>query len=203
MVTIGSLSKVFWGGLRVGWIRAPQLVLSHLGRLKAILDLGSSLPSQVLAVLLLQRADEIVPIRMEEIRSRAVLLGSLVSTRLPGWSFAEPAGGLVLWTKLPHGSASEFAEVARANGTLILPGPMTSPSGWFDDHARLPYVAKPEVLEQGVHRRSAHLHLACPRRAAERGGTRRGCGDSRRACACCGPAAHRALGSQAAPGSHP
>ena len=150
VVTIGSLSKVFWGGLRVGWIRAPQPVLSHLGRLKAILDLGSPLPSQVLAALLLQRADEIIPMRIQEIRSRCALLGSLVSTRLPGWSFAEPAGGLVLWTKLPHGSASELAQVARANGTLILPGSMTSPSGWFDDHVRLPYVARPEVLEQGV-----------------------------------------------------
>ncbi|HZD71797.1 MAG TPA: PLP-dependent aminotransferase family protein [Actinomycetes bacterium] len=152
VVTIGSLSKVFWGGLRVGWIRAPQPVLSHLGRLKAILDLGSALPSQVLAALLLQRADEIIPDRTDELRSRATLLGSLVSTLLAGWSFAAPAGGLVLWAKLPHGSASELAEVARANGVLILPGSMTSPSGWFDDHVRLPYVARPEVLEQGVQR---------------------------------------------------
>ena len=29
---------------------------------------------------------------------------------------------------------------------------MTSPSGWFDDHVRLPFVSKPEVLEQGVRR---------------------------------------------------
>jgi DNA-binding transcriptional MocR family regulator len=151
VITIGSLSKVFWGGLRVGWIRAPQPLLSHLGRLKAILDLASPLPSQVLAALLLQRADEIIQVRLDEIRSRAALLSSLVSTHL-GWSLNEPAGGLVLWTKLPHGSASEFSEVARAHGALILPGPMTSPSGWFDDHVRLPYVGKPEVLEQGVHR---------------------------------------------------
>ena len=152
VITIGSLSKVFWGGLRVGWLRAPQPLLSHLARLKAIMDLSSPVPSQVLAALLLQRADEIIPMRIEEIRSRAALLGSLVATRLPGWSFAEPAGGLVLWAKLPHGSASELAEVARANGVLILPGSMTSPSGWFDDHVRLPFVSKPEVLEQGVRR---------------------------------------------------
>jgi DNA-binding transcriptional MocR family regulator len=152
VITIGSLSKVFWGGLRIGWIRAPRPVLSHLGRLKAILDLSSSLPSQVLAALLLQRADELIPIRIEQLRSRSALLSSLVSTLLPGWSFAEPAGGLVLWTKLPLGSASELAEVARANGALILPGPMTSPSGWFDDHVRLPYVARSDVLEEGVRR---------------------------------------------------
>jgi DNA-binding transcriptional MocR family regulator len=152
VVTIGSLGKVFWGGLRVGWVRAQQPLLSHLGRLKAILDLGGSLPSQVLAVLLMQHADEIVPARIDEIRARATLLGSLVSTLLPGWSFVEPAGGLVLWTKLPHGSASELAEIARRAGVLILPGSMTSPSGWFDDHVRLPYVAKPEILDEGMRR---------------------------------------------------
>jgi DNA-binding transcriptional MocR family regulator len=151
VITIGSLSKVFWGGLRIGWIRAAKPVLSHLARLKAIFDLSSPLPSQVLATLLLQRADEIIPVRIEELRSRSALLGSLVST-LPGWTFTEPAGGLVLWTKLPHGSASEVAEVARANGVLILPGSITSPSGWFDDHIRIPFVANPDVLEQGVHR---------------------------------------------------
>ena len=152
VVTIGSLSKIFWGGLRVGWIRAPQPVLSHLGRLKAIFDLGNSLPSQVLATLLLQRAEEILPLRLEELRARSELLGSLVAKRLPGWSFAEPAGGLVLWAKLPHGSASELAQLARANGVLILPGSMTSPSGWFDDHVRLPYVARPKNLEEAVRR---------------------------------------------------
>jgi DNA-binding transcriptional MocR family regulator len=152
VVTIGSLSKVFWGGLRIGWIRAPRPVLSHLGRLKTIFDLGTSLPSQVLAALLLERADELLPARIEELRERSALLRSLIAEHLPGWDAPEPAGGLVLWAKLPHGSASELAEVARAGGVLILPGPMTSASGWFDDRVRLPYVARPEVLEEGVRR---------------------------------------------------
>jgi DNA-binding transcriptional MocR family regulator len=33
VLTVGSLSKVLWGGLRIGWIRAPEAVLSRLTRL--------------------------------------------------------------------------------------------------------------------------------------------------------------------------
>jgi DNA-binding transcriptional MocR family regulator len=33
VLTIGSLSKVLWGGLRVGWIRAPAPVIQRLGRM--------------------------------------------------------------------------------------------------------------------------------------------------------------------------
>jgi DNA-binding transcriptional MocR family regulator len=152
VVSIGSLSKLFWGGLRVGWIRASQPLVSHLGRLKTILDLGSALPSQVLATLLLRDADRIVPLRLAEMRARFELLKSLVSTHLPSWRFADPAGGLVLWLRLPHGSASELAAIARDHGVAILPGSMASPSGQFDDHVRLPYVARPELLEEGVRR---------------------------------------------------
>jgi DNA-binding transcriptional MocR family regulator len=158
VVTIGSLSKVFWGGLRIGWVRAPQPLLSHLARPKAILDLASPVPSQVLAALLLQRADELVAARCDELRARAALICSLVARHLPGWTFTEPAGGLVVWARLPHGSASELAEVARAEGVLILPGSMTSASGSFDDHVRLPYVAKPAVLKEGVRRLARAWH---------------------------------------------
>ncbi|MGH3585878.1 MAG: PLP-dependent aminotransferase family protein, partial [Pseudonocardia sp.] len=49
-VAIGSLSKLFWGGLRVGWIRARKpALLEALARAKAADDLGSSLVSQVVA----------------------------------------------------------------------------------------------------------------------------------------------------------
>src|SRR5262249_9002937 len=34
VLTIGSLSKLFWGGLRIGWIRASEELLSRITRLK-------------------------------------------------------------------------------------------------------------------------------------------------------------------------
>ena len=30
VLTVGSLSKLFWGGLRVGWIRGPEPLIARL-----------------------------------------------------------------------------------------------------------------------------------------------------------------------------
>src|SRR5690606_9975647 len=54
VLTLGSTSKVFWAGLRVGWVRGSPELVRRLGRLKAVADLGSSLPAQVVAVRLLR-----------------------------------------------------------------------------------------------------------------------------------------------------
>src|SRR5262249_7572944 len=53
IVSIGSLSKLLWAGLRVGWIRASRSAIAQLGQLKAVADLGSSLVSQAIAVSML------------------------------------------------------------------------------------------------------------------------------------------------------
>jgi hypothetical protein len=55
VVLVGSLSKLFWGGLRIGWLRAPKPMISFLARAKAVEDLGTSVLAQVLAVRLLER----------------------------------------------------------------------------------------------------------------------------------------------------
>jgi hypothetical protein len=42
IATIGSMSTVFWGRLRVGWIRASERTIFRLAQLKAVADLGTS-----------------------------------------------------------------------------------------------------------------------------------------------------------------
>ena len=62
IITVGSISKVFWGGLRIGFIRAHPTVISHIAGVKAISDLGSNAPAQVSAVAMLEhyRGDKVV-----------------------------------------------------------------------------------------------------------------------------------------------
>ena len=43
VISIGSLGKIFWAGLRVGWIRGTVSLIERLARLKAVTDLGYSL----------------------------------------------------------------------------------------------------------------------------------------------------------------
>jgi len=41
VITVGSLSKLFWGGLRVGWVRAPRHVIARLAERKVVADIAS------------------------------------------------------------------------------------------------------------------------------------------------------------------
>jgi DNA-binding transcriptional MocR family regulator len=152
ILTVGSLSKLFWGGFRVGWIRTSEDVLARIARLKIIADLGGSLLSQLAAVKLLARVDRVKQLRRRQVRERFERLTALLSEHLPEWSWTPPAGGLSLWVKLPMGAAGEFAQVALRHGVSVVPGPLASPDGSFADHLRLPFVLGPEEMEEGVRR---------------------------------------------------
>jgi DNA-binding transcriptional MocR family regulator len=152
ILTVGSLSKLFWGGLRIGWIRASEELLSRIARRKIMADLGSSVLSQLAAVRLLKRADEVREVRRREMRERLDRLTRLLERHLPEWKWAPPAGGLSLWARLPRGSADEFAQVAVRHGVSIVPGPLASPDGSLSDYLRLPFVLERGPMEEGVQR---------------------------------------------------
>jgi DNA-binding transcriptional MocR family regulator len=152
IASVGSLSKVFWAGLRVGWIRAPRPMIAQLGRLKAVTDLGTSLVSQAIAVNLLADADRIWDLRRRELADRFALLRDLLGRHLPGWTWRPPDGGLCLWARLPDGSSTDLAQIARRHGVLIAPGPVMSPTGRFDEYVRVPFDYRPVTLEEGIRR---------------------------------------------------
>jgi DNA-binding transcriptional MocR family regulator len=152
VASVGSLSKVFWAGLRVGWIRAPRPVIAQLGRLKAVTDLGTSLVSQAIAVNLLADADRIWDLRRRELAERLTLLQDLLGRHLPGWTWRPPEGGLCVWARLPDGSSADLAQIAGRHGVLIAPGSVMSPTGRFDEYVRLPFDYREERLEQGIGR---------------------------------------------------
>jgi DNA-binding transcriptional MocR family regulator len=152
VVSIGSLSKLFWAGLRVGWIRAPRSAISQLGQLKAVTDLGSSLVSQAIAVGLLADAERIGDLRRTELTGRLALLENLLHGMLPDWRWQRPKGGLSIWVRLPAGNSTELAQIAGRRGVLIAPGSLMSPTGRFDEFIRLPFDHEPTVLHEGVRR---------------------------------------------------
>ncbi len=152
ILTIGSLSKLFWGGLRIGWIRASEEILLRMTRLKIMADLGGSLIGQLVAVRLLAEAERVRAIRRREMRERLARLTSLLSKHLPEWTWIEPAGGLTLWVKLPRGDASTFAQVALRHGVAVVPGTLASPAGGWSDRLRVPYVLEAGPMREGVER---------------------------------------------------
>jgi DNA-binding transcriptional MocR family regulator len=154
IVTIGSFSKLAWGGLRVGWLRAPEPLARRLGEVKARADLGTPMFDQVVAARLLDRVDEMREDRRSHLLAALDLTAGLLDRHLPEWRWRRPDGGPSLWVRLPHGSAAAYAQAALRHGVEVIPGDVMSPTGGHADHLRLPFTAPPEVLE-GVIRRLA------------------------------------------------
>jgi DNA-binding transcriptional MocR family regulator len=152
VLSIGSLSKLVWAGLRIGWVRAPEPIIQRLARLKSATDLGSPLLTQRIAVRLLGAIDEFRKMRRLQLKPRRDLLVTLLKQHLPEWKFRVPNGGLFLWVKLPYGDSREFAQVAVRHGVILLPGTVMSDAEEHARFIRLPFLAELETLTGGVNR---------------------------------------------------
>lgn len=152
VITVGSMSKLFWAGLRIGWLRADPPWVERLARLKVVADLGSSLPSQLLALRLLEAGDDLLASRRAQLRSRSNTLIDALTRCLPDWQFERPKGGVFVWARMPRGNATELSQLALRRGVRITPGSVFSIDGSFADHVRIPFVAPDKVLREGVER---------------------------------------------------
>jgi DNA-binding transcriptional MocR family regulator len=153
--TIGSTAKLFWAGLRVGWVRLPPGDVPRALASKTALDLGTGLVGQVLALRLLEHADEVLAERRAELVPRRDHLCRLLANRLPTWSWRRPTGGLALWVELPSGNADEFAEVAARHGVAIVPGTALTVDAGSRRAVRLTFARPHDVLAEGVERLAA------------------------------------------------
>ncbi|GAA3182656.1 PLP-dependent aminotransferase family protein [Nonomuraea roseoviolacea] len=147
-ITVGSLSKTLWGGLRIGWVSAPAPLLSRLAELKVENDLATSVVGQRMAAVLLEQAagDQ----WRQELRRRRDHLSRALRRDLPSWRWRTPDGGLSLWVRVPGADAERFAHLAQAYGVAVAPGTLFSPDGRHREHLRLSFALAPELLDQAV-----------------------------------------------------
>ena len=155
VIAVGSLSKVVWGGLRIGWVRGPAPLIARLARLKALHDLGSDLPSQLAATRLLDDFGPVLTARTASARAGHDHLRAQLARLLPSWSCAPATGGQTLWVRLPHGDGVSFAQLALRHRVAVLPGATTDALGGSVRHLRLHFLAPPEVLSEAVRRLAA------------------------------------------------
>ena len=155
VITVGSLSKLAWGGLRVGWVRASRTVVDRLVAGKIVADHSSSLVTQAIGARVFERLDEVAArSRVAGAERRSVLMAALAE-KLPEWTWTEPKGGLSLWVRLPGADAVAFSRLAATLGVVVRPGPLASPDGGFRDHIRIAYGSEPDRLIDGVDRLAA------------------------------------------------
>jgi DNA-binding transcriptional MocR family regulator len=149
-ITIGSLSKAVWGGLRVGWVRGDPAVIHRLVTARAAIDLASPLFEQLVATRTLERLDEILAERREVIRVRRAALVDALDAELPGWRYTRPAGGLYIWAELPAPISTSLALEAAQRDVHLTPGPRFAAAGLLERHLRLPFTLAPRQLERAV-----------------------------------------------------
>ncbi|MFZ5871841.1 MAG: PLP-dependent aminotransferase family protein, partial [Actinomycetota bacterium] len=84
-VTVGTLSKAVWGGLRVGWLRADAELVRRLGATAVRSHLSGPVLEQLAACHLLDLLGDVLAVQRRRLRDqRDRLLGGL-SSRLPDW----------------------------------------------------------------------------------------------------------------------
>jgi len=162
ILTAGSLSKVAWGGLRVGWLRGPVPVIKRVAELKAMNDLGSPLLEQAIAAQLVPRIEQLRTDYCTTLRRHLDVITELLADQLPDWRWRRPRGGPSLWVRLPSGTATAYAQVALRYGVEVIPGDVMSPTSDHGDHLRLPFTLEPPVLEETVRRLAAAWRAYTP-----------------------------------------
>jgi DNA-binding transcriptional MocR family regulator len=151
-ITLGSASKAFWGGLRLGWIRVPRGGMEALVDARVGVDLGAPVLEQLVLASLLRDADEVLAVHRRRLREQRDALAAAVTRHLPQWRFVLPRGGLALWCELPDAAATALATEAERLGLVVTPGPVFSVEGGLDRFVRVPWTRPVAELEESVAR---------------------------------------------------
>jgi DNA-binding transcriptional MocR family regulator len=154
VVTIGGMSKLYWGGLRIGWIRARPSLIDHLIARKSSTDLGSACPTQLMASeLLAHHHGATHRWRNTQLNLSLDALGAALTGQWPEAEWERPAGGPNLWIRLPETDALEFSRRALDQEVAVIAGPLLSGRpGRATDRIRIPFYADPDVLTEAVGR---------------------------------------------------
>jgi len=155
VLTIGSLSKTVWGGLRVGWVRAPASVVARLARLRAVADLGGNVPAQLAAAELLPGLDALREAGAHRRRAGYERLRAALARALPDWHVPAVRGGQTLWVRLPRGDGGSFAQTALRHGVAVLPGSGLDAAGGSAEYLRVHFLASPDETSEAVRRLAA------------------------------------------------
>ena len=150
IVTIGSVGKTVWGGVRVGWIRANTTLLRRVLAVRPYGDLGTPAVEQLLVANYMPRIDPILQARSRDFAANADRIHSFLATNLPEWTMPELSGGISAWVNLGAPLSSSLAAAARERGLRITSGPRFGVDGAFERHIRIPLTNTPEQVDAGL-----------------------------------------------------
>ena len=159
---LGSFSKIFAPGFRLGWIIAEPALLEQIFVCKQALDLCPPVFDQYLAAEFMGSGalDRNLKLSISLYRDKRDYMVSLLEKYMPdGVSWTHPDGGLFLWVTLPEGiDTVAMYDSALAAGVAYVAGSFFFPDGSHRNTMRLnfSYLAK-ERMEAGVQLLAAEI----------------------------------------------
>jgi len=162
VVYLGTFSKVFCPGMRLGWVAGPASVVQRYVLLKQSADLHTSTLSQRIAARYLASNDldanvaRVIEIYRER---RDAMLEALDEHFPDDAAWTRPQGGLFVWVELPPSvDARRLLERALERDVAFVPGAAFFPEPGHDNTMRLNFSAMPpDRIREGVHRLAAVL----------------------------------------------
>ncbi len=162
VVYLGTFSKTFSPGLRIGWVCAGQQLLSKYITVKQSADLQSSSISQRELSVFLDNYD--LDVHIEKIKAvykhRRDLMINTMNAHFPKQAKYEvPQGGLFAWVELPEQIDSKALMVkAVERKVAFVPGGSFFPNGGHENTMRVNYSNMPdEKIVEGIVRLGALL----------------------------------------------
>lgn len=154
---VGTLSKIFSPGIRVGWVAAPAPIRDKLILLKEASDLCQSNLTQFVAQrwLATQPWMQQVEEYREVYRERCdALLSELTAEMPPSCTWTQPTGGFFVWLRLPPGlDSGEVLPKAIGARVAYVPGRGFFADGEGGGHLRLSFsFPPPDRIREGVRR---------------------------------------------------
>ena len=158
VVYLGSFSKIFAPGFRVGWAVAPHAIRNKLVLASESAILSPSMVSQMAISGYLEEYDwynQIEQFRSMYKERRDAMLQAL-EDYMPKCTWTIPKGGFYVWVKLPEGiNTKEMLPRAVTELVAYVPGTAFYADGQGTSHIRLAFCyPTPEFIREGVRRLS-------------------------------------------------
>ncbi len=157
VIYLGTFSKIFAPGLRLGWVTAPKPILAKLLLVKQAADLCGSNFAQVTAerYFLGTRWRKVLQgLTATYAERRDAMLAALDEHFPPEARWTRPDGGFFVWVELPAyvDCASMLAEAVE-HGVTFVPGDGFYPDGRGRNCMRLAFCyAEPTAIAEGIRR---------------------------------------------------
>jgi 2-aminoadipate transaminase len=154
---LGTFSKIFSPGLRLGWVVAPPPVLARINLGKQQADLCTSTLSQILVQAYFDRHDwrEYIGTLSEIYRARRdTMLDALAEHFPPQAEWTKPGGGLFIWATLPDFiDTSDLLARALRDNVAFVPGEGAFLDGRGRSSMRLNFSGSSEErIREGIRR---------------------------------------------------